>query len=158
LETKDFFKREFLCWDDVSHLGAAERKAVILDDGQVKPSQYGKDKMDFVITLQLVSNKEIHSFRLNRNSWNNLKEAWGTKSEDWREKIVYIDNYEYADNKQGVVLKVWHGDKPKEKIKEKATKTTNIFGDVLSNPEIMASIGQIMAEMKSIKKEETKKG
>lgn len=153
METKDFFKREFLCWDDVAHLGAEQRKAVILREAEIKPSKYGNNKMDLVITLQLAYNKLIYSFRVNRRTWNNLKEEYGTNSKDWVEKVVVVEKFVYGDNKEGIELKVWHGDKPKVK----AEAAFNNIGDLLSNAELMASVSTIMQEMKNIKKSKENK-
>lgn len=105
METKEFFKSEFICWDDVSHLGDVERIATILDEGRYKPSQYSESKMNFVLVIQLAKSMEIFDFRMQKKSWRNLKDEWGSDSKDWLGKQVSINPFVYKEGHNGIELK-----------------------------------------------------
>lgn len=103
METKEFFRTEYMSWDDVSHLGDVERVAIILDEGRTLPSKYDNNKNDLLLTVQMGVNHEIFVFRVNKKTWRNLKEVWGTKSEEWRGKKVLVMPFTYGQ-KIGIEL------------------------------------------------------
>jgi hypothetical protein len=105
METKEFFKGEFLCWDDVAYLGDAERIATVITEAREKSNKFSSDKKDLVITIQLAVNMEIYDVRLNKRSWNNIRAVWGTHSSKWVGNQLKITPFVYREGKNGIELK-----------------------------------------------------
>lgn len=91
MEIKEYLYGEFLVWDDIAHLGLEQRKAIILTNGEVD-----KDKGKVVLTLSLIHDKKVIKYYCKKRDLKNLVSVWGTDTDKWREKSVFLVQRKYS--------------------------------------------------------------
>lgn len=98
----DIYKTDYLKWEDIEDWGAVERVGTILNEGEVRPTKYGKRA---VILIQLKKTKEIKEYWLGTRDYSNISKEYGNDSINWVGKTVRFDPYVYSDDKTRIVLK-----------------------------------------------------